>query len=685
MDFYGLIGFSLAAGVYALFALLIIAARNHSLVARAVLFCALVTLSSNLIAALQIKLGYSLQWAMLVDGFKIACWSLLIILFNTEHRSLKALVSNYYVRQYVGVWLVLMLGSWLASYWLGYAYEYIFLLFIILNLWMLVLLEQLFRNADLQVRWAIWPLVVALASVAIFDFVIYAQATMVDSIDFDFWFSRGYLAFLVTPLLLISIRRIKNGEVRIFVSRNVVFYSSMLMIAGAYLLLMSFAGYIINFIGGEWGDLVSVGFLMLSGIVLLALLITESLRRRVKVFIAKNFFANKYEYRDEWLNLIEKIETTSGASHYQMATQIMMSKVEASRGAIIKKFSSQHYQLQYTQGLEINEEVEEHLLEVGLFCHQQGWIVDVNEYEKSPLLYPDLTLNVPLFRSNNIQIIVPIFIGKAFYGLFVLADEKELKRLNWEDRDLLFAISKQLGNFVSLYEATDKLSESKQFDAFNRMSAFLVHDLKNVQAQLSLITANAEKHRDNPEFIDDVFETVESATQRLEKVLSQLRKKQVEQSSHSQTDLAITIKKVVEQCNLSLPKVEFEVEGDCSTFIDNESFQSVMHHLIQNAKEATASDGLIKVTAVEKKRIIRIIIEDNGSGMSEEFIKNRLFKPFDTTKGNAGMGIGVFEAKQFIENMAGIIKVTSEPKKGTMFTIDLPRRTSGAISGQDLL
>lgn len=112
---------------------------------------------------------------MLVDGFKIACWSLLIILFNTEHRSLKALVSNYYVRQYVGVWLVLMFGSWLASYWLGYAYEYIFLLFIILNLWMLVLLEQLFRNADLQVRWAIWPLVVALASVAIFDFVIYAH------------------------------------------------------------------------------------------------------------------------------------------------------------------------------------------------------------------------------------------------------------------------------------------------------------------------------------------------------------------------------------------------------------------------------------------------------------------------------------------------------------------------------
>jgi putative PEP-CTERM system histidine kinase len=685
MDFIGLLGFSLAVVVYVLLALLIIAARNRSLVAKAVLLCTLVTLSSNLVAALQIKLGYSLQWAMLADGFKIACWSLLIILFNTEHRDFKTLVSNYTIRQYLGVWLMLMLGCWLASYWLDYAYKYIFLLFIVLNLWMLVLLEQLYRNASRQVRWAIWPLVVALASVAIFDFVLYAQAAMVDGIDFNFWHSRGFLALFVAPLLLISIRRINNGEVRIFVSRHVVFYSSMLMIAGAYLLLMSFTGYVINYLGGEWGDLVSIGFLMLSGIVLVALLITESLRRRVKVFIAKNFFANKYEYRDEWLNLIEKIETASGESHYQMATQIVMSKVDASRGAIIQKVTNQQYQIQYSHGLEINEEIEKQFLEVGLFCHQKGWIVDVNEYEKSPLLYPELTLDIALYRTHNIQIIVPIFIGKEFYGLFLLADENELKGLNWEDRDLLFAISKQLGNFISLYEATDKLSESKQFDAFNRMSAFLVHDLKNVQAQLALITSNAEKHRNNPEFIDDVFETVESATQRLEKVLSQLRKKQIEQSFHSQTDLAKIVEKVVSQCNENLPEIVFEQHGSCVTYIDSESFQCVMHHLIQNAQEATTKDGWIKVSLIEKKHTIRIIVADNGCGMSEEFIKSRLFRPFDSTKGNAGMGIGVFEAKQFFENMAGIIKVASTPKQGTVFTIDLPLKLAGAISGQNLL
>ena len=256
-----------------------------------------------------------------------------------------------------------------------------------------------------------------------------------------------------------------------------------------------------------------------------------------------------------------------------------------------------------------------------------------------------------------------------------MADENKIKRLNWEDRDLLFAVSKQLGNFISLYEATDKLSESKQFDAFNRMSAFLVHDLKNVQAQLALITTNAEKHRDNPEFVNDVFETVESATERLAKVLSQLRKKQVEQSTHRKVSLSEIIQKVVSQCNVQQPKVTFLHDGNCHSLIDDESFHSVMHHLIQNSQEATENHGWVKVTLAEKKRTIRITIEDNGCGMSEEFINTRLFRPFDTTKGNAGMGIGVFEAKQFFENMAGIIKVESTPNQGTVFIIELPLLT----------
>jgi putative PEP-CTERM system histidine kinase len=390
------------------------------------------------------------------------------------------------------------------------------------------------------------------------------------------------------------------------------------------------------------------------------------------VFIAKNFFANKYEYRDEWLNLIGKIETTNAESYYQMATQIMMSKVDAYAGAILKKVTGQRFSVQYSEKLLLDDTFNQQLVECSLFCQRQGWIIDIEEYRQTPTVYPGLSLDLSLFDTKDIRIIVPIFIGKALYGMFILAGKNEVKQLNWEDRDLLFAISKQLGNFVSLHEANDKLAESKQFDAFNRMSAFLVHDLKNVQAQLALITSNAEKHRDNPEFIADVFETVESATERLSKVLSQLRNKQAAQSKSELVDISAVINSVIEQRNIELPKVTFDKINHCEMAIDNETFHSVLNHLIQNAQEATSKDGWVKVELTQRENHIGIKISDNGCGMSTDFINNRLFKPFDTTKGNAGMGIGVFEAKQFFEGIAGIIKVESIEDKGTVFIIDLP-------------
>jgi putative PEP-CTERM system histidine kinase len=670
MDIFGFFGFSLSATAYLVFTLLIFAARNNTLLARWVLFSAILTILSNVVSALQIKLGFNLQFAFVFDAFKIAAWSILILSFNVKSKNVRQLLSNFHVRRYLVIWFAFIVTSTTTSYFFDLSYKYLFLTFVILNLWTLVLLEQLYRNADLKVRWAIWPLVVSLAAMAIFDFVLFAQATMVGIIDFDFWYSRGFIAAFVVPLLLISTRRIKNGSVRIFVSRHVVFYSSMLLVAGLYLLVMALAGYVINYIGGQWGSFISIMFLMLSAIVLVVLLLTESLRRKVKVFIAKNFFANKYEYRDEWLNLIENIETTSGENHYKMATQIMMSKLGVNKGAIVKQIAEQHFKIKYSEGLYIDIELEQQLAAVRQFCSHYNWIVDIQEYALSANDYPELSLDIVPFLQQNISIIVPIYIGKAFYGFFVLAGGTQ--PLNWEDRDLLFAISKQLGNFVSLHEANEQLAESKQFDAFNRMSAFLVHDLKNVQAQLALITSNAEKHRDNPAFIDDVFETVDSATSRLDKVLTQLRNKQAVETGKKRFNVADLVKSVVKQRNVILPKVIIEELESVELVLAEDTLFSVLNHLIQNAQEATNKEGWVKIKVSVSVNELLIAVLDNGCGMSDEFINNRLFKPFDTTKGNAGMGIGVYEAKQFIESVGGSMQVTSFEQEGSIFQLSIP-------------
>lgn len=672
MDYIGFTGYLISGTSYLVFMLLLLAARNKSSVGLLILICAATNIFASTAGALQIHFAYSLKWVLIADCVKAACWAVLVLSCTSESTGIRNLLRNIYIQKYLVVWFIAVISCWTFVVLFNISYEIIFLLFISLNLWNLVLLEQLFRNAEESSRQAILPLVIAVGTVSVFDFVVYSQAVMVGAIDFDFWYSRGFISAFIVPFLIVSVRRLKNGVVRVFVSRNVVFYSSMLLIAGLYLLVMASAGYVINYFGGEWGGLISITFLMLGGVVLVVLLMTESLRRKVKVFIAKHFFANKYEYREEWLSLIEKIETTSAENYYQMATKIMMSKLHVGHGAIVKRITDVQFSVQYCHGLEFSSELNKELEKFARFSHQYGWLIDIQEYIKSPSVYKDLSLDKTLCLKHDLSIIIPIFIGKAFYGMFIFAKPKEPEPLNWEDRDLLFAISKQLGNFISLHEANDKLAESKQFDAFNRMSAFLVHDLKNVQAQLGLINVNAEKHRSNPDFIDDVFETIDSATQRLDKVLNQLRKKQVAQSESVVLSLTDILSKVVKQRNIVSPKVELEIASEIKMRIDGETFYSVLNHLIQNAQEATVNDEEVHVSVYEIDGYVRVDIKDSGCGMSQEFIKKRLFKPFDTTKGNAGMGIGVFEAKQFIEGIAGTIEVDSIVGKGTTFQIMLP-------------
>lgn len=676
MELLGLSGYIFASIAYFLFILLLLAARNRTVSGALVLLGSLVTLASFTAGAFQLEQHFSIKIIFVLENIKFLFWSLIILATRERIQTINDLFINKYIRQYFLVWMAISFVTWFSVIYLQSAAKLLFMLFLILNLWSLVLLEQLYRNAELQSKRALKPLVIALGAVFIFDFIMFAQASMLNQLDFYLWYIRPIVGAVSVPFLLISTRRMKDWSVNVFISRDVVFYSSMLLISGAYLLVMAFAGYVINYFGGEWGNNLSVAFLVMGCIVLAALLITESLRREVKVFITKHFFANKYDYRFEWLKLIEQLEISKSGDYYKTALNIIRSTLNISEGIIIKKENMGRYNVVYSEGIISEQGLFYQLQNIDQFCQKNKWIIDIREYDKVENSYPDLTIDSNVFAEINISIIVPILMGEVLYGFFLLSSPAAGNRLlNWEDRDLLSAISKQLSHYLSLNEANDKLAESKQFDTFNRMSAFLVHDLKNVQAQLTLISSNAKKHRDNPEFVDDAFETIESATARLGKVLTQLRNKTVVEAEHKKTNLNEIFEKVVAQRNMELPEVELSLDQSIEMKLEHETFSSMINHLIQNAQEATREDGWVKIKVSLFDDCLSIEITDNGCGMSKTFIRERLFKPFDTTKGNAGMGIGVFEAKQFIEGLEGSIHVTSTEGKGTSFHLSIPTLT----------
>jgi len=379
LETIGISGYVFAVSAYVVFILLLLAARNNTFSGRLVFIGSILILASSVTAALQIDQTFSLQWVLLIETFKLAIWSLLILSTHANVSSIQAALSHPQIKKYLIIWLLLSLVCWTGALFLPQGSKYLFSLFLLLNLWLMVLLEQLYRNADVKVKWALWSLIIALGTSTVFDFVLFAQAAMVNKLDFSYWYARGFITTIGMPLILVSTRRMKNWSVNVFVSRDVVFYSSMLLISGLYLLLLALAGYVINYFGGAWGSVISIVFLLLGGAVLAALLMTERIRSEVKVFITKHFFANKYDYRLEWLKSIDQLSGSSNENYYQTATEVICSSLNVSQGALVLKVSQGYYNCVYQLDLDIENRLLHHLLAADKFCQQQGWIIDVRE------------------------------------------------------------------------------------------------------------------------------------------------------------------------------------------------------------------------------------------------------------------------------------------------------------------
>jgi putative PEP-CTERM system histidine kinase len=265
-------------------------------------------------------------------------------------------------------------------------------------------------------------------------------------------------------------------------------------------------------------------------------------------------------------------------------------------------------------------------------------------------------------------------------GFVVLSNPLVVRSINWEDRDLLKTAAKQVANHLVVLTTSDELAEAKQFEVFTRLSAYMVHDLKNIASELEMVALNAKKHKSNPEFVEDAFETVDNAASDIKKLLEQLRNKQAQTTKKLSFELAELVAEVVSSKQLLLPRPQLQALSPGGTVtVEKGRLSNVLGHLIDNAQQATEQTGRIDVTVSSNGTMHVIEIKDSGYGMSADFIRDRLFKPFDTTKGNAGMGIGMHESRDFVRSIGGDIQVQSKPGKGSIISLQLPITASKDI------
>ena len=550
----------------------------------------------------------------------------------------------------------------------------------LIALQMLIVLELVYRQSGEQ-KWAYKPLVMFLGGLSLFDFVTYANATMINQIGENYVYARGYIYVCLLPFLILSIRRISYWGVAIFVSRDVVLHSTLLLVAGGYLFLMALVGYMVKFMGGSWSYPLQFVLIAVSLLLLVSVFLSHNFRTKIKVFITKHFYANQFDYRVEWVKLTEILSEQQENLNevYQTSLRGMLQAIEYNSGVLLKLNKNGWHTVASINAGGVREYDFSKVATLQAFFEKKAWIIDIGELRVKPHQYEELDEKTYFMNAFKYQLIIPVFRQEELWGMVLLdADSEHVKPLNWELRDYMNAVTAQVSNCIFQFESGQALAENAQFAAFSRMSAFVLHDLKNVMAQIDLILANAQHHKTNPEFIDDTFETLEYTKSRMDKMLKQLTEKNV---SQSQSQLRVNIKelllKVVEQrCQGFEPMPIVDCDDELLVQIDAEKFSNVMYHLISNAQQATKDDGSVVIKAskvnTNGRDYIGVEVIDTGEGMSDDFIENRLFKPFDTTKGNAGMGIGAYDAKNYIEEIGGLIAVESEIDQGTSFKLSIP-------------
>ncbi|MBL8199161.1 MAG: PEP-CTERM system histidine kinase PrsK, partial [Chromatiales bacterium] len=289
-----------------------------------------------------------------------------------------------------------------------------------------------------------------------------------------------------------------------------------------------------------------------------------------------------------------------------------------------------------------------------------------------PELYSGLKRPPWLDAFPDGLLIIPLISNATLSGLIMLHQPGSSFRLSFEEIDLLRTSGRQVAAFLAQYEADQKLAEGRQFEAFNRLTAFVMHDLKNLIAQQSLMLSNAAKHKGNPEFIEDAMATIDNSVVRMNKLLQQLQSGETT-GTRQRVRAAAAVADAVERCQGREPVPQFgDAASDLLVWIDRERFTAVLVHLIRNAQEATTRGGAVSVAIAVAGAGVEITIKDDGCGMDPEFIRTRLFRPFDTTKGSKGMGIGVYQARTLVMDAGGSLRVDSEPGVGSCFTIWLP-------------
>lgn len=534
----------------------------------------------------------------------------------------------------------------------------------------LVALAGLFQKAGESERWSLKFLCFPLGALFAYDLFLYTQAMAIGMPGEAFIRVRGPLNALTMPLVGYAAWRQKVWRKQFTVSRQAALYSLTLFALGLYLLVVAAVAMTIERLSP--GDTTTLQIiLMFSAVLLVAFLLSSGrARARIKFFIGRHFYARKYDYAHEWRKLMQTLaREEEDSSPLEVRVIRACGDLLESPGGALWSIEQGRPQLQAVWHYRVTKPVAAGV-EEAMFKDHDG--------EFRPLFGNSLA-RIPLDEGLNAWVAIPLPHGDRLAGVLLLAHPRARHELESEDEELIMLAARQCASFLAEKRAAAELEENRQFARFNRQYAFVAHDLKNIISQLSVMLRNVESHGDNPQFRQDMVETIANSVERLQKLVDRLRRLAAGVSSSEERERlcpqeVISAEIARRQAGDSIADLTFSASeqaaaAEIQTTADR--LAGIVGHLVDNALDAAGREGSVHVNIDVVGRDLVIDVADDGEGMSLDFIRDRLFTPFQSTK-SEGFGVGVYQCREFAREQGGDLEVVSSPGSGTTMRLRLP-------------
>ena len=537
----------------------------------------------------------------------------------------------------------------------------------------LVIVHNLYGQAAPESRAAIGMAMLALVVTWGYDLNLYTLYYLDPSAARGLIDWRGAVIALTAPLFAVGAGQQDGWRMRL--SRAATFQSLSLLAICGYFAVMTILATALRGTGWDWSRAVLV--VVLSAMTLAAMVLLPSAKARswAKVKLAKHLFEHRYDYRSEWLRFAATVGR-SGADAPPLGERLVkaFADIMDSPGGLLL-VADEHAAI--SEGAHWNWEGRPFTPDA---TDGPRW----REIEANPLILDidalrqgadnggsHLPLPEWLAKDETAWAGVPLIHNERLVGLVLLAAPSYRRSLDWEDFDLLKTAGRQAASSLAEAHGQQALGQAQRFDEFNRRFAFILHDIKNLVSQLSLVARNAQRHADNPEFRADMVATLQSSVGKMNDLLARLAPQAGSRPLKPESQPLIPVIEAAIEAGNRGRDVRLRGNQSLWAVADAAALEQAVTHLLHNALDASAASHPVMIDLLADGAEVAITVSDTGQGMTAEFVRNQLFQPFASTK-DGGFGVGAFEARTLVAAMGGRLLVQSRPGKGSRFTIRLP-------------